>query len=312
MDSLNLNWKAFPEHLKLISRELYEEDRYSDITLISDDQFQFKAHKIILSACSPVFRNIIDYNPTQNSLIYLRGVQSQELEPILQFMYLGEGNLSYERMGVFLKVAKDLQVKEININEELETEEDNFDNKRETIQDMREDENTGDDTNLRKLLHEEIRFVSDHEATEQSDSPVEDDEPSYFQRQLGTQLELKFPALNEERKMFHCAECDYQTTNKYNIKKHTEGQHEGIKYPCTECPYTASQTVNLRKHLLTKHDVARYNCTQCKYQATEETLLEKHTKKKHSNRRKGDYSCDSCDYKGGAASSLWYHMKFKH
>ena len=139
MDSLNLNWKAFPEHLKLMSKELYEEDRYSDITLISDDQFQFKAHKIILSACSPVFRNIIDYNPTQNSLIYLRGVQSQELEPILQFMYLGEGNLSYERIGVFLKVAKDLQVKEININAELETEEDNFDNKRETIEDMREE-----------------------------------------------------------------------------------------------------------------------------------------------------------------------------
>ena len=300
MDSLNLKWKAFPEHLKLMSKELYEEERYSDITLISDDQYQFKAHKIILSACSPVFRNIIDYNPTQNSLIYLRGVQSQELEPILQFMYLGEGKLSYDRMGVFLKVANDLQVKEININVELQTEEDSFDNNRDTIQDIRDDKNAGDDSNLSSSKNEEIRF----EAMEQADvqletaSPVEGSEPSHFQRQLGTKLELKFPALKGERKMFHCPECDYQTSKRHHIKKHIEGQHEGIRYPCSECPYTASQIVNLRRHLLSKHDVTRYSCTSCTYSSTEETLLEKHMRVKHS--------------KIEEAASLWYHKKVKH
>ena len=75
-------------------KDLYEEEKHFDVTLVCDDQTQFKAHKIVLSACSPVFKKIIDNNPSQHPLIYLRGIQSYEMESILQFMYLGEGILS--------------------------------------------------------------------------------------------------------------------------------------------------------------------------------------------------------------------------
>ena len=45
-----LNWHTFTDHLQLMFKDLYEEDNYSDVTLVSDDQTQFKAHKIVLSA----------------------------------------------------------------------------------------------------------------------------------------------------------------------------------------------------------------------------------------------------------------------
>merc|ERR1712072_996487 len=104
-------------------KDLYEEEKHSDVTLVCDDQTQFKAHKIVLRACSPVFTKIIDNNPSQHPLIYLRGIQSYEMESILQFMYLGEGRFYYERMGEFLKVAKDLEVKEISKGVEIQNEE---------------------------------------------------------------------------------------------------------------------------------------------------------------------------------------------
>merc|ERR1711949_85852 len=112
-EKYTLNWHTFSEHLQVMFKDLYEQDKHSDVTLVSDDQTQFKAHKIVLRACSPVFKKIIDNNPSQHPLIYLRGIQSYEMESILQFMYLGEGKFYYERMGEFLKVAKDLEVKEI-------------------------------------------------------------------------------------------------------------------------------------------------------------------------------------------------------
>ena len=67
-----LNWDTFSEHLQLMFKDLYQEGRHTDVTLVSDDQTQFKAHKIVLSACSPVFKKIIDSNPSQHPLIYLR------------------------------------------------------------------------------------------------------------------------------------------------------------------------------------------------------------------------------------------------
>ena len=327
MESLNLNWNAFPKHLKLMSKELYEEEKYFDVTLVSDDQYQFKAHKIILSACSRVFRNIIDCNPTQSSLIYLRGVQSQELEPILQFMYLGEGKLSYGRMEEFLKVAKDLQVKEIDINAESEIEEVNADKKKETIGEVPEEEMTGDETQPKihkftwsgdypgrdemsqEISHEETTFVSENcDLKENELEDVSNVASDYFQTQLGTKLELKFPASKKQGiQKLQCSQCDYQTVMKENMKSHVQGQHEGIKYPCTECPFTAAQLTNLRKHMLAKHDVPRYKCDQCQYQALLPRLIERHMRVKHSNRTTGVYSCDNCDYKARASSTLWYH-----
>ena len=110
----NLSWHSFSDHLGSVFREVYEGGQHSDVMLISEDQTQFKAHKIVLSACSPVFKKIIDSNPTQHTLIYLRGIQRYELESILQFMYLGEGKIQLERIEEFIKVAKDLEVQEIS------------------------------------------------------------------------------------------------------------------------------------------------------------------------------------------------------
>ena len=112
-DKYTLKWHTFSKHLQSMFKDVYQEGRYTDVTLVSDDQTQFKAHKIVLSACSPVFKKIIDSNPSQHPLIYLRGIQSYEMESILQFMYLGEGKFYQERMREFVKVAKDLEVKEI-------------------------------------------------------------------------------------------------------------------------------------------------------------------------------------------------------
>ena len=50
-ENYTLNWQTFPDHLKLMIKDLYQEGRYADVTLVSDDQTQFKAHKIVLSAC---------------------------------------------------------------------------------------------------------------------------------------------------------------------------------------------------------------------------------------------------------------------
>ena len=59
-DKYTLNWQTFTDHLQLMFKDLYEEGRNSDVTLVSDDQTQFKVHKIVLGACSPVFKKIIN------------------------------------------------------------------------------------------------------------------------------------------------------------------------------------------------------------------------------------------------------------
>ena len=113
-EKYNLNWHTYSDHLRDMLHNMRKSENLTDVTLVCDDQRQFKAHKVVLSACSTVFKNIIDSLPLNSSVIYLRGIQHQEMESILEFMYLGVATFYQERMNEFLNVAKNLEIKEIS------------------------------------------------------------------------------------------------------------------------------------------------------------------------------------------------------
>ena len=123
-EKLNITWHTFTNHYRDMLQDLMNSNEFTDLTLVSDDRKYFKAHKIVLCASSPVLKNIINDNPSSSPLIYLRGVHSQEVESILQFVYLGKATFYRDRINEFLKVAKSLEIKEIGkdnlINEQLD------------------------------------------------------------------------------------------------------------------------------------------------------------------------------------------------
>jgi len=110
-----LRWNDFESNISVAFRELREEKDFFDVTLACDDS-QIQAHKVILSACSPFFRNILRRNPHQHPLVYLKGVKYTELLSVLNFMYMGEVNVAQEELNSFLAVAEDLRVKGLTQN----------------------------------------------------------------------------------------------------------------------------------------------------------------------------------------------------
>jgi len=110
-----LRWNDFETNISVAFRELREEKDFFDVTLACDDS-QVQAHKVILSACSPFFRNVLRRNPHQHPLLYLKGVKYKELLSVLNFMYMGEVNVAQEELNSFLAVAEDLRVKGLTQN----------------------------------------------------------------------------------------------------------------------------------------------------------------------------------------------------
>merc|ERR1719187_3128639 len=122
-EKYDLKWKTFNEHLVEVFKDLGEEGHFSDVTLVSDDQVQTPAHKVVLSACSPVLKTLLVNNPHSHPLLYLRGIKQTELQAILKFMYFGETQIFENRINDFVSVAKDLEVKEISQEQEENEEE---------------------------------------------------------------------------------------------------------------------------------------------------------------------------------------------
>ena len=97
-EKYTLTWHSYPDHLRGMMWELMTSEDFADVTLVCDDKKSIRAHRNILSACSPVFKDILQMHTESNHpVIYMRGVQFSEIESILQFMYVGEARLSEER-----------------------------------------------------------------------------------------------------------------------------------------------------------------------------------------------------------------------
>jgi hypothetical protein len=110
-----LRWNEFESNISGAFRELRDDKDFFDVTLACDDD-QIKAHKVILSACSPFFRTILRRNKHEHPLLYLKGIKYTDLVSVLDFMYHGEVNVAQEELNSFLAVEEDLKVKGLTQN----------------------------------------------------------------------------------------------------------------------------------------------------------------------------------------------------
>jgi len=106
-----LKWNDFEANISTAFREIRDDKDFFDVTLACENDEQISAHKVILSACSPFFRNILRRNQHQHPLLYLKGVKYSELLSVLNFMYHGEVNVAQEELNDFLSIAEELRVK---------------------------------------------------------------------------------------------------------------------------------------------------------------------------------------------------------
>ena len=110
-DKFCLRWNDFEVNISSAFREIRKDEDFFDVTLASEDDHQIKAHKVILSACSPFFRKVLKRNPHASPLLYLKGIRYSDLVSILNFMYHGEVNVAQDELNSFLAAAEELCVR---------------------------------------------------------------------------------------------------------------------------------------------------------------------------------------------------------
>ena len=115
-ESFCLTWNFFHQHASGFLEIESSEKNFADVTLVSDEQKPFEAHKFVLSACSPVLRDLLLKNPHDHPVIYLNGIKQFELDAILQFIYLGNSKFHQSRIDRFIETGRILQLKQFARN----------------------------------------------------------------------------------------------------------------------------------------------------------------------------------------------------
>ena len=82
---------------------------FSDVTLTSEENISFQAHKVILASTSTFFRNNFNRNEGAN---YVIGVNSKFLATMLDIIYFGETKVEEESCTSFTRFLQDCKVLE--------------------------------------------------------------------------------------------------------------------------------------------------------------------------------------------------------
>ena len=109
-EKLSLKWAEFNQNISSAFGNFRGDNDLVDVTLACVDGHQMEAHKVILAASSPTFRNLFSRNKHSHPLIFMTGVKSSDLSSILDFLYFGEANVGQIDLESFLAIADQLQL----------------------------------------------------------------------------------------------------------------------------------------------------------------------------------------------------------
>ena len=106
----SLRWNNHQSHVLSAFDALLQNESLVDCTLVCEDT-NVKAHRVVLSACSPYFQKIFMDNPCKHPIIVLKDVRGWEAQCIVDFMYKGETSVPESQLTELIKAAEGLRVR---------------------------------------------------------------------------------------------------------------------------------------------------------------------------------------------------------
>ena len=248
-EKICLKWDDFQENVNSAFGDLRGGGDFSDVTLACEDGQHIEAHRLILAASSPFFQDLLRRSKQAYQIIYMKGIKSEDLISIIDFLYCGEANIYQDNLDSFLAIAEDLKLKGLMGQKEDEKE-------------IEEKSNTGPESRSMQM-NPKPTFKREEENSNISDKPTLETSPERLNFDSGD-----LQALDEKVKLMMrksqnlissgkkradiCKVCGKEGEG-IAIRDHIELKHlEGVSLPCNNCGNTFKSRRQLRVH--------KYNC----------------------------------------------------
>lgn len=105
-----MRWNNHQNHILRQFDALLQTKSLVDVTLVCSD-LSIRAHKVVLSACSPFFQNVFAENPCKHPVIVLKDFPGWVVQAIVDFMYRGEISVPQERLQILIQAGESLQIR---------------------------------------------------------------------------------------------------------------------------------------------------------------------------------------------------------
>ena len=200
-------------------------------------------------------------NPHEHPLICLAGVKFDQIQQIVQFMYLGEVKIAEAEVTSFIELGRELEIYGI-IGQ--------FENDPALAEQSVEPIESGDP------LHDNVLVpINDDVSTDSLQNVIEIIKEEAFE-------DFDLPKVLKKEKIFKCNKCDFTSVHYASVRKHKISKHDGIKYQCEKCEKSFTDSSTLLRHRKSIHDGIVYKCELCQKTFSDGSALTRHKKTQHS------------------------------
>ena len=232
-----LKWNDFQTNVARKFSSLRADTDFWDITLVSDDQKQISAHKVVLSSGSEYFNNILKQNKHAHPLLCLADINFDDLTNVIDYIYHGEVQIYQENLDRFLLIAQRLKLDGL-----LKT----IESQDEAIKQVYEEEDTQSfsmEVSEAKMTYE--KRVVDLQRNETVSIP----EDSSIDDVKKIVLEYLEKDENGHSRCKLCGKVMTQRTGTADMKRHIETHIDGIAFSCIFCgkQFRSSNSLNFHK-----------------------------------------------------------------
>ena len=303
-DKLSISFSTHNTASKVMFDNLLGNEEFADVTLVCDDERVIKAHKVILCAFSPFFKNILLKISSPHPVIYLSGISYKDLLSILQFIYKGETQIEDIELDSFLESGKKLKVLGIYPEETFE---------QKALQNLSQvypgvftedtaksiggrNESPSPENDIGDMLNVEIKV-------EPADEMEQDKTENVATFKQMEDISVKEEFIDELIEKNHHIQAEHEE----NIEPINKSMSKPAKVE--QHPATTQQGIksDIRRSKLLK-------CQHCHFKTVKSLLLKKHVQKIHSGSfsAQGNITCNYCDKKFWSVNTLNVHKTDVH
>ena len=330
----------FEQERTKLFHSFLKDQSLTDVTLVNDEDLEINAHKIILSSISPVLRKIFERRPQEQPILFLRGVKSDHLRALVDYIYTGEASIDVNNLNEFIQVGTDLKIVGLTDDDDEEASNDHISATKIVLEESSisiepvkaepiiENETS---TGIRKNLSGGLM-----ELTNSQEKGPEVDQVLVASARARALTEGYFYNYDKKKnalmtqvsgQMWKCTKCKKEM-KKYHLKEHVGIHMEGqFNYTCRFCNNTFTRCMKFQRHLtpciteailnktLTHETVKLQAPPELNYQTVSvqeyELMVDKHLRRSGENPH-FEWTCSQCDHKTTQKDMLMDHIENMH